>query len=62
MANGRTGDSRTIWYIVGGIILLLLLAWLFGLFGGGDVEVGEAVGTEESAEIEIEDGEVEVDD
>ncbi len=62
MANGRTGGSRTIWYVVGGVILLLLLAWLFGLFGRGEVEVGEAVGTEEGAEIEIEDGEVEVDD
>ena len=56
MANGRTSNSRTIWYIVGGIILLLILAWLFGLFGGGEVAevetgaaaTGEAV--EEAAE------------
>lgn len=56
MANGRTDNSRTIWYIVGGVLLLLILAWLFGLFGGGDVAevetgaaaTGEAV--EEAAE------------
>ncbi len=50
MANGRTGSSKTIWYIVGGIIILLILAWLFGLFGGDDdVAVTEdgAVVTEE---------------
>jgi hypothetical protein len=52
MANGRSGGSRTIGYIIGGIILLLILAWLFGLFGGGDdvaeVEDGTVV-TEEGA-------------
>ncbi len=52
MANGRSGGSRTIGYIIGGIVLLLILAWLFGLFGGGDdvaeVEDG-AVVTEEGA-------------
>ena len=52
MANGRTGNSRTIGYAVGAVILILLLAWLFGLFGGGDeVAVTEegAVVTEEGA-------------
>jgi hypothetical protein len=50
MANERTnGSSRTIGYIVGGVILLLILAWLFGLFGGDDVaevEDGAAATTE----------------
>jgi LPXTG-motif cell wall-anchored protein len=57
MANGRTGGSRTIWYIVGGIILLLILAWLFGLFGGGEVaEVGDdAAATGEAVEEAAED-------
>ena len=55
MANGQTGGSRTIWYVVGGVILILILAWLFGLFGGGDVaevETGAATGeaVEEAAE------------
>lgn len=52
MANGRTGGSRTIWYVVGGVLLILILAWLFGLFGGGEVEgVGdEAAATGEAVE------------
>lgn len=55
MANGRTGNSRTIWYVVGGVIIVLLLAWLLGLFGGAD-EVAEdaaedaAEATEDAAE------------
>lgn len=55
MANGRTGGSRTIGYIIGGIVLLLILAWLFGLFGGDD-DVAEdaaedaAEATEEAAD------------
>ena len=65
MADGR-GSSRTIWYIVGGIILLLLLAWLFGLFGGdeaaevetdGAVVTEEGVATGEAAEEAAEDAE-----
>ena len=52
MANGQTGSSRTIGYIVGGVVLLLILAWLFGLFDGDDdaaeVDDGAAV-TEEGA-------------
>ena len=54
MANGRTGSSKTIWYIVGGIIILLILAWLFGLFGGDDFTVTEdgAVVTEEGEATE----------
>ncbi len=53
MADGRS-SSRTIGIIVGVIILLLLLAWIFGLFGGGDgAEVEEgAIVTEEGATAE----------
>ncbi len=66
MANGRTGGSRTIGYIIGGVILLLILAWLFGLFGGDDevaeVEDGavvteEGVATGEAAEEAAEEAE-----
>ncbi len=51
MADGRSG-SRTIWYIVGAVIVVLLLAWIFGLFGADDdaeVEGDAAVVTEEGA-------------
>ncbi len=45
MADGRTTSrSRTIGYIVGAIVLLLLLAWIFGLFGAGDVAEVEGDG------------------
>jgi len=52
MADGRS-SSRTIGIIVGVIILLLLLAWIFGLFGAGDVAEVEGDGvvvTEEGAD------------
>ena len=51
MADGRN-NNRTIGYVVGAIVLLLLLAWMFGLFGGRDVaEVDDAAeATEEAAE------------
>ena len=70
MADGR-GSSRTIGYIVGGIILLLLLAWLFGLFGGdeaakvetdGAVVTEEGVATGEAAEEAVEDAAEEAED
>ena len=70
MADGR-GSSRTIGYIVGGIILLLLLAWLFGLFGGdeaaevetdGAVVTEEGVATGEAAEEAAEDAAEEAED
>jgi hypothetical protein len=54
MADGRSG-SRTVWYIVGAIILVLLLLWIFGLFGAGDVaevDGDEAVVTEEGVVTE----------
>ena len=65
MANGRTGGSRTIGYIIGGVILLLILAWLFGLFGGdevaeiedGAVVTEEGVATGEDAEEAVEEAE-----
>ncbi len=48
--TGR-GSSRWIWYIVGAVIILLLLAWLAGLFGADEaVQVdGEAAVVEEPA-------------
>ena len=65
VANGRTGGSRTIWYIVGGIIILLILAWLVGLFRGDDdvavvtedgaVVTEDGVATGEEAEEGVED-------
>ena len=70
MADGR-GSSRTIGYIVGAIILLLLLAWLFGLFGGdeaaeveadGAVVTDEGVATGEAAEEAVEDAAEEAED
>ena len=70
MADGR-GSSRTIGYIVGGIILVLLLAWLFGLFGGdeaaeveadGAVVTEEGVATGEAAEEAVEDAAEEAED
>ena len=62
MADGRS-SSRTIGIIIGVIILLLLLAWIFGLFGAGevaevegdDVVVTEEGVTEEAAEEAVED-------
>ncbi len=63
MADGRSG-SRTIWYIVGAIILILLLAWIFGLFGADDVaevEGDAAVVTEEAGEA-VEDAAEEVEE
>ncbi len=70
MADGR-GSSRTTGYIVGAIILVLLLAWLFGLFGGDEAaEVGtdgavvneEGVATGEAAEEAVEDAAEEAED
>lgn len=67
MANGpgdfrdRTGtsaprsSSRVIGYVVGAIVLLLLLAWLLGLFGAdeaAEVDTDEAVVTDEPAVTE----------
>ncbi len=49
MADGRN-SSRTIWYIVAAVIVVLLLGWLLGLFGAdeaGEVETDAAVVTEE---------------
>ena len=71
MANGSSSNSRTIGYIIGGIVLLLILAWLFGLFGGDDdaaeVEGGavvteEGVATGEAAEEAVEDAAEEAED
>lgn len=41
--------SNWLWYILGAIVLLLILAWLFGWLGGADDEITatEPVVTEE---------------
>ncbi len=41
--------SKWLWYILGAILLLLILAWLFGWFGGDDrvVTTTEPVVTQE---------------
>jgi hypothetical protein len=64
MADGRN-NSRTIWYIVGAIVVLLLLAWIFGLFGAGDVAEVDGDGvvvSEEGIEEAAEDTGVAVED
>ena len=44
---------KWLWYVLGALLLLLLLAWLLGWLGGDDVEetvTDEAVVIEEPAE------------
>ncbi len=68
MADGRSSSSRMIGIIVGVIVLLLLLGWLFGLFGAAEqaveVDGDEAVVTEEDAATEeaVEDAAEEAED
>jgi hypothetical protein len=45
----RGGSMKWLWYVLGAILLLLLLAWLLGLLGG---EAAEEVQTEDAAVVE----------
>ena len=53
--TGRTGPMKWLWWVLGAIVLLLLLAWLLGLFGADEaveVETDEAVVVEETEATE----------
>lgn len=60
------GTSKWLWYILGAIVLILLLAWLFGWFGGnemtGATAIEEPIVTEEEVEVAPVDPEVGVDE
>ena len=51
----RGSSMKWLWWILGAIVLLLLLAWLLGWFGGDEVEEveTEAVVVEEPGEGEV---------
>lgn len=49
----RGSSMKWLWWILGAIVLLLLLAWLLGWFADDDVAETEAVVVEEPAEVEV---------
>lgn len=56
----RGSSKKWLWYLIGAIVLLLLLAWLFGWFGGDEAIVtDETVIVDPAADEVLEDGVVE---